>query len=61
MSDVTSHLQTHVVDSQSGQSPGMPSEAEFNINRAFTLLTAMLILPMFLALSVVQYSLGALL
>jgi len=35
------------------------SEMEFDASRAFILLTSMLILPVFLSLSVVSYSLGA--
>lgn len=35
------------------------SEMEFDVSRTFSLLIAMTMLPMFLALSVVSYSFGA--
>ena len=35
------------------------SEMDFDVSRAFVLLTAMIVLPVFLSLSVVSYSLGA--
>ncbi|MDD2807836.1 MAG: hypothetical protein PHW95_04940 [Patescibacteria group bacterium] len=39
--------------------PTQPSDMDFDITRTFTVLAATLIIPVYLALSVVAYSLGA--
>lgn len=42
------------------QSRAQPGDMDFDISRTFMVLTATLVLPIYLALSVVSYSLGAL-
>lgn len=44
---------------QQPQSQEQLSDMDFDITRTFTVLSAVLILPVYLSLSVVSYSLGA--
>jgi len=58
------HSMTEVCAScqaQTLEQKAQPSDLDFDISRTFALLTATLVLPMYLALSVVSYSLGAIL
>jgi len=48
------------VQSVNCQPRSQPSDMDFDVARTFSVLTATLILPVFLALSVVSYSMAAL-
>jgi len=52
-------IKTKIMAECKPQCQEQPSEMDFDIARTFTVLTAVLILPVYLSLSVVSYSLGA--
>ncbi len=47
-------------DCQSAQMQAQPGDMDFDISRTFMVLTATLVIPVYLSLSVVAYSIGAL-
>jgi hypothetical protein len=56
----TSQAQPQTGSPEMACGPTQPlGEMEFDASRAFILLTSMIVLPIFLSLSVVSYSLGA--
>jgi len=52
-------METQECTQPQAQTREQPGDFDFDITRTFTVLTATLVLPVYLALSVVSYSMGA--
>ena len=53
------YIQVPTTDSKVTQSRAQPTDGDFDVSRTFTLLMVTLVLPIYLALSVLSYSMGA--